>query len=77
MGRVVCIKCGSSDLERQFEIHSLMSCKIKSDGKFSKIKKYIRDVSYSEPEWIKCNGCNSEFDYGIDEKGCVELYFER
>jgi len=77
MSRIVCLNCGSADLERRRERHFEMTQRVLASGKLSKKEKFVRDSSASEPEWVLCNDCNSEFDYGIDEKGRIELYNER
>lgn len=76
MSKPNCPKCNSTQLVRRFQRSYIYEQPILKNGKFSKRHILISDVSYSEPEWIYCEDCLSEFDYVV-ENGKLEILGER
>lgn len=71
-----CPNCNSNNLfhytEEQYAIHR----KINKNNTISKIKPYKYDLSYSMPDYIQCEECDTTFDYEIEDNGKVRLVGE-
>lgn len=76
MSKPNCPKCNSTQMVRRFQRSHIYEQPILKNGEFSKRRGLISDVSYSEPEWIHCKACHSEFDYVV-ENGEFAILGER
>jgi hypothetical protein len=77
LAKIFCPKCLCAKLERRSQPAFDYSQKILASGKVSKKRIRLGEIADSAPEWIQCNGCESEFDYYFDGKDRVVIGEER